>query len=330
MRYFKYLILILTIQFLITQPILGAVPQLINYQGAVTVNGEPFGSAASQTGYFWFGIAGSDGIIQWSSDGNSTPVEFESIWVTNGQYHVILGDPDIMPPFSAGLFTQDELYLRIWFNDGTTGPQQLAPDKRLTSQAYALNSDTLDGQLSSSFFSKTDGVLNGPLHVQDDFYSTVNNVTFHLAPQGTIGMWSGTIASIPTGWQLCDGTNLTPDLRDQFVTGVASGQDPGDTGGTHQNNLTVNNLPAHSHSSSNLTHGGHTHEADTDHRPVATFWLINSNPTTLAISGLESHDRTTIGGGDHGHGSSETNDTGNGTTFDNRPAFYRLAFIMKL
>lgn len=39
---------------------------------------------------------------------------------------------------------------------------------------------------------------------------------------GIIVMWSGTIASIPTGWVLCDGTNGTPDLRDRFVVGASS------------------------------------------------------------------------------------------------------------
>lgn len=30
-------------------------------------------------------------------------------------------------------------------------------------------------------------------------------------------MWSGTIATIPDRFQLCDGTNGTPDLRDRFI-----------------------------------------------------------------------------------------------------------------
>ena len=38
---------------------------------------------------------------------------------------------------------------------------------------------------------------------------------------GTIAMWSGTVSSIPTGWQLCDGTNGSPDLRNKFVIGAA-------------------------------------------------------------------------------------------------------------
>jgi hypothetical protein len=39
-------------------------------------------------------------------------------------------------------------------------------------------------------------------------------------PSGVILLWSGSIATIPTGWVLCDGTNSTPDLRDRFVVGA--------------------------------------------------------------------------------------------------------------
>jgi prepilin-type N-terminal cleavage/methylation domain-containing protein len=58
---------------------------------------------------------------------------------------------------------------------------------------------------------------------------------------GSIIMWSGSIASIPSGWQLCDGTNGTPDLRGRFILGVSSGENPGATGGssTHTHSGTV-------------------------------------------------------------------------------------------
>jgi len=36
-------------------------------------------------------------------------------------------------------------------------------------------------------------------------------------------MWSGSIATIPAGYVLCDGNNGTPDLRDKFV--VAAKED---------------------------------------------------------------------------------------------------------
>ena len=53
---------------------------------------------------------------------------------------------------------------------------------------------------------------------------------------GTIVIWSGTIANIPTGWQLCDGTNGSPDLRDKFVVGA------GYDGTTYASYLTGNNF----------------------------------------------------------------------------------------
>ena len=86
-------------------------------------------------------------------------------------------------------------------------------------------------------------------------------------PTGCICLWSGTIISIPAGWQICDGTNGTPDLRDRFVMG-AGGINPQRTPGGSQNRnlstalggshshggatgattLTVSHLPAHAHS----------------------------------------------------------------------------------
>lgn len=39
-------------------------------------------------------------------------------------------------------------------------------------------------------------------------------------PTGAVLIWSGSIASIPSGYQLCNGTNSTPDLRNRFVVGA--------------------------------------------------------------------------------------------------------------
>lgn len=43
-------------------------------------------------------------------------------------------------------------------------------------------------------------------------------------PAGVIVMWSGSIASIPAGWFLCNGQNGTPDLRERFVVGASIDQ----------------------------------------------------------------------------------------------------------
>ena len=41
-------------------------------------------------------------------------------------------------------------------------------------------------------------------------------------PIGSIVIWSGTVASIPTNWHLCDGASGTPDLRNRFIIGAGS------------------------------------------------------------------------------------------------------------
>ena len=43
---------------------------------------------------------------------------------------------------------------------------------------------------------------------------------------GTIVLWYGTRANIPTGWLVCDGTNGTPDMQGRFPLGGT-----GDSGG---------------------------------------------------------------------------------------------------
>ena len=68
-----------------------------------------------------------------------------------------------------------------------------------------------------------------------------------VIPAGLITMWSGSVASIPAGWVLCDGTSSTPDLRDRFVVGAGGTYIPGNTGGAATATLSVANLPSHQH-----------------------------------------------------------------------------------
>ena len=92
----------------------------------------------------------------------------------------------------------------------------------------------------------------------------VNGLVGSGVPTGIIVMWNSTAASIPAGWQLCNGTNGTPDLRGQFIIGASavtgdygdndndaddSEYPVGDTGGASSANITIStsNLPAHTH-----------------------------------------------------------------------------------
>lgn len=52
-----------------------------------------------------------------------------------------------------------------------------------------------------------------------------------MVPLGGIIQWSGAIVDIPVGWQLCDGTNGTPDLRNKFVPGAGDAYAVDEAGG---------------------------------------------------------------------------------------------------
>lgn len=147
-------------------------------------------------------------------------------------------------------------------------------------------------------------------------------------PAGGIIMWSGSIASIPTGWALCNGTNGTPDLRDRFIVGAGSSYGVTTTGGQNNVTLTTNELPAHTHGIS--TDGSHTHRIQGQRGGDN-----NDNNNTGALAGGDKG-ATETGfhfdfyadySGSHSH---TINSTGNGQAFDNRPPYYALAFIMKL
>ena len=81
--------------------------------------------------------------------------------------------------------------------------------------------------------------------MEGDVVSVVGADTFYMVPRGAIIMWSGSLANVPAGWALCDGSNGTPDLRDRFIFGWTEGVDPGGTGGSSTHSHVMN---SHYHS----------------------------------------------------------------------------------
>ncbi|MBN1551904.1 hypothetical protein JW979_10560 [bacterium] len=124
-----------------------AVPMMINYQGKINVDGTPF----TGSGDFKFAIVDdpdSPTVSYWSNDGSSSagsePTLSVSISVNNGLYNVVLGETDGMDAIDGSVFSNDDLYLRVWFDDGTNGFQRLAPDQRLTSAGFSFRAETAD------------------------------------------------------------------------------------------------------------------------------------------------------------------------------------------
>lgn len=168
-----------------------------------------------------------------------------------------------------------------------------------------------------------------------------------MVEKGTIIMWSGTI--IPYGWALCNGTlnngYRTPDLRSRFVVGYdpsnvdydqpgnlsALGTTPGDQGGDSTLILSASQMPLHNHSVflNSSTDGEHRHKWQglydkVDDGTDLYMWTENENlsdPEEYGGDFAGSHFHTVNG---------STGLKGAGNPIENRPAYYVLAFIMRV
>jgi len=91
--------------------------------------------------------------------------------------------------------------------------------------------------ISTSGTAPDDAMLLATVVAGASSITSVTNVTSGLpsyVPPGVIVAWTGVLASIPSGWLLCDGNNNTPNLIDRFLQGVStSSTNPGATGGSH-------------------------------------------------------------------------------------------------
>ena len=153
-------------------------------------------------------------------------------------------------------------------------------------------------------------------------------------PSGVICMWSGTNANIPSGWYLCDGTNGTPDLRDRFIVGSGSSYTTGNTGGAASVTLTTAQMPSHTHSGPSHTH---SFSGTTSSSGAHSFAARNSYSGWNGAAAGNGGQRYTLGGPNHTHtfsgttgsASGTTGSAGSGSSHENRPPYYALAYIMK-
>jgi microcystin-dependent protein len=198
----------------------------------------------------------------------------------------------------------------------------------------------------------------------------INAALTGLIPVGIIVLWNGSVATIPTKWQFCDGTNGTPDLRDRFVVGAGGAYAVDAIGGQASVALSVDNMPAHNHTGGTSGVGDHTHGAWTDAQgyhghSAGTYDAGNHNHQILKgnsdtgaggtvnsdnqhnsdgwteYAGNHSHGVWIAGDGSHGHNigmngagahshSFTTNNTGGSTAHENRPPYWAKAFIMRV
>jgi len=263
----------------------------IAYQGRLAdADGNPITNTVNMI-FRLYDVA-SGGVFLWEEQWTGS----NGVQVSDGLFNVMLGS---LTPIPQSVITgHDSLFLGI-----TVGTDdEMTPRVQLGSVPFAVQALTVpDGSITE------DKLAPG----------------LSLIPPGTIVMWSGLLPEIPEGWALCDGTNGTPDLTDRFILSVSAGENPGETGGSHTKTLSVSNLPSHTHSFTTDSAGAHSH----------SLYISGMAPEHSTGAKMEANGDDYGGhigsAGAHTH-SGTTDAIGSGSSFDIRPAYYKLAFIMKL
>ena len=180
------------------------------------------------------------------------------------------------------------------------------------------NGVTGTGNMALSASPAFTGTPTAPTAAAGTNTTQIATTAFVLAngvPTGAIMMWSGSIASIPSGWLLCNGSSGTPDLRDRFIVGAGSTYAVAATGGSA--NAT---LVSHTHTAS-VSDPGHSHSVLTYRGGGPENWISGSYSASPTITYSTNSAVTNISVTNSTEGASATN--------ANLPPYYALAYIMK-
>lgn len=151
----------------------------------------------------------------------------------------------------------------------------------------------------------------------------LNEIQVNAFIKGGIVAFSGAfdgVYPIPTGgtsgdknWRLCNGEEGTPDLRNRFIMGCNTVSEIGITGGSNEmtgttgpSTLTIAQIPAHTH----------------------TVGVGNDNGSWPYANGCNGINGWSSIGGSTGSSTSHMHPLS--ASVDNRPAYYTLAYIMKI
>jgi hypothetical protein len=139
---------------------LPAASTTLNYQGRVIANGVAF----QGTGQFKFALISSDGsTYYWKNDGSTgatDPASAVSLAVNRGLFSIRLGDTAIpnMTALDSAVLANAGVKLRVWFNDGVKGFQQMNPDQSLR-QMNETSTETSTGIYSAPGLNDSNGYL---------------------------------------------------------------------------------------------------------------------------------------------------------------------------
>lgn len=255
----------------------------------------------------------------------------EGIEITSGNATegFVIIDGEIYPFDAGAVGTHVEIYedidqvqyLKDEDNDGSGDLIDTYFDRR------ARFTDTATGNIPFSDFARL---------------SRYVELSKRIPPLNTCLPYYGLMSQIPEGWQLCDGSNGTPDLRGQFVVGYDGNSDDydaiGNTGGEDKHALTESEMPQHKHSGTTSFGGSHSHgykdsyyiesfdNPDFEHEFVGNGKKGSSDTDNDNNKIWYRNSNTDFGNSGHSH-SCNTDYAGLSQGHENRPPYFVMAWI---
>ncbi len=304
-------------------------PSLINYQGRlIDTGGDPVNGAVSVVVRVFTQASGGTDI--WEQD-------VGSVDVTDGMYALQFGDAGLL-----GSFTNSDTWVEL-----TVDGETLDPRVRLSSVPYALRA-AVASQLEVPLAGMPSGgiavwsgtlenipegwiLCDGENDTPDLRERFVMGAADAEEPGGTGGAnsYSLSVAQLPVHTHTASANTTGAHTHSGSTASSGNHSDHSmstGSGGNHGHTVTADNSLG---SSTARPGGGVGGSRTTQGENGVNGASHNHNITTLSSSGAHTHTVTVNSGGGHTH-TITVNNTGNGEAIDNRPAFYALAFIMKL
>lgn len=248
----------------------------------ITSNG--VSGSPDMSGRYWRGAAaGGDGGGTGASSSHTHSVGSHTHTENSHTHTLTWGDPSNTGDYNAG---------------STTSPS-----------ASHGHGGLLSGSSASS---STSGGTNSGAATPEPPYLTLLPIYATSANDGSSGViagWDGALASIPSGWTLCDGSGTTVDLRDRYPKGDTAGSQT--TGGSETH---THSLSSHSHTTT------HTHSVD----QTVSGTMTRGSGSEVINTMNHTHASTS------GSASPSTSNVAVTEAADSNPPYRTIAWIQKL
>ena len=197
------------------------------------------GTNLTGTAQFKFALVNGSGTqtfwsFNGSGGGNAEPADPPiSLAVNRGVFSVNLGDlsvSNMTASIPASVFTNSEVYLRTWVNEGANGMQQLVPDRRITAVGYAMTAANVVGSVGQA--TNFTGTLSG-----DVIGTQTSTLVIHVLGIPAADVVRGALAANQAGSVNNPQTIVRRDAGGGFTAGTVVGKFVGDGSGLTNLNI---------------------------------------------------------------------------------------------